>query len=458
MQLKYSLLFIMSKDLKNLIDTVDKESASRNELEETIKTLKNEIIGLKFTINEQKLSLEDFKAFTKDETEVYEELPSETQILKELVVSQRKDLIRQDNKIDELNEKLDELNVESDDPQGRKSKELISSQSLVVQLSDKNEELKEKLNNLQAPLANLQSSENRTEWDFDNEVQIENDVDIVNLKRLNFQLMEANGLLRVEVESLKTELQSGIGSENSEGLKLASNKIEVLKAEIESLKTELQCGIGLVSSEELELANNKIEILKAEIDDYQAQVTYLQENIERDSEPQQTTEGNVDEFNKLKDELLEFQKQNLVLNDMLTDLKEDDEDRESDDDIYISGAYSIPTQIPLSLFNRIYSLLNTQQKRIVKNILIQDLTSDFVEVKRDTIKMLTQIKDIDIYNAFIEMIHDKDWIIRLYVIQALSKFEDKREELIDLMKDLSTDVDVDVRELAVKVLYNITRN
>ncbi|HDZ18146.1 MAG TPA: hypothetical protein ENH75_07650 [archaeon] len=445
----------MRKKKKNSIDTVNAESVSRNELKQTNHNLKGELDVLQITINEPKLLIEDPMSFTK---EVQDELPSEIQILKEIIISQREDLSSQDNKIDQLNEKLDELKVESSDSQGKKSQEIISDQSLGVQITNENEELKEKINNLQSQLEKFQSNKSKSDWDLDEEVQIEDNAHLVNLKQLNFHLMEENGLLRVEVESLKTGLQSGIELANSKELELANNKIEDLKAEIESLKTELESGIGLESSEELKLATNKIEALKAEVDDYQAQVKYLQEINESERYTQQTTEENIDEFSKLKNELVEYQKQNLVLNDMLIDLKEDDEDRESDEEIYISEAYTIPKKIALSLFNRIYNLLNTQQKRIVKNILILDLASDYLEVKRDTIKMLSQIKDIEIYNAFIDMIHDKDWIIRLYIIKALSTFENKQDELIVLMKELSTDVDVDVRELAVKVLYNITHN
>lgn len=492
MLFNYSLFYTMRKKKKNSIDTVNAESVSRNELKQTNHNLNDELDALQITINEPKLLIEDPMSFTK---EVQDELPSEIQILKEIIISQREDLSSQDNKIDQLNEKLDELKVESSDSQGKKSQEIIYDQSLGVQITNENEELKEKINNLQSQLEKFQSNKSKSDWDLDEEVQIEDNAHLVNLKQLNFQLMEENGLLRVEVESLKNGLQSGIGLASSKELELesannkievikteieslktelengigsvrlkelelelANNKIEDLKAEIESLKTELESGIGLESSEELELATNKIEALKAEVDDYQAQVKYLQEINEGERYTQQTTEENIDEFNKLKNEVVEYQKQNLVLNDMLIDLKEDDEDRESDEEIYISEAYTIPKKIALSLFNRIYNLLNTQQKRIVKNILILDLTSDYLEVKRDTIKMLSQIKDIEIYNAFIDMIHDKDWIIRLYIIKALSTFENKQEELKILMKELSTDVDVDVRELAVKVLYNITHN
>ena len=236
--------------------------------------------------------------------------------------------------------------------------------------------------------------------------------------------MEENGLLRVEVESLKNQPRVGIEEENSG---------------------------------ELELANNKIEILMSELQDYEAQVKYLQEKLEQNESGQHYAEEDIDDLTQLKNELLEYQKQNLVLNDMVIELKDiKPELEESGKDIQDPEVYTIPHKIPLSLFYRIYNLLNEQQKNFVRDILLDDLNSDYREVKRDAIKILSQIKDIEIYEAFTEMVHDKDWIVRLYVIKALSQFENKHEELIDLMKELSKDADVDVRELAVKVLYSIT--
>ncbi|KKM79952.1 hypothetical protein LCGC14_1344730, partial [marine sediment metagenome] len=237
MLFNYSLFYTMRKKKKNSIDTVNAESVSRNELKQTNHNLKGELDVLQITINEPKLLIEDPMSFTK---EVQDELPSEIQILKEIIISQREDLSSQDNKIDQLNEKLDELKVESSDSQGKKSQEIISDQSLGVQITNENEELKEKINNLQSQLEKFQSNKSKSDWDLDEEVQIEDNAHLVNLKQLNFHLMEENGLLRVEVESLKTGLQSGIELANSKELELANNKIEDLKAEIESLKTELE--------------------------------------------------------------------------------------------------------------------------------------------------------------------------------------------------------------------------
>ncbi len=397
----------MNKDLKN-----------------EISLLEEEIAGLKFTVNEQKLLIEDLRTQLKEEAEDQDVLPSEIQILKEMFISQRKDVIRRDNQIDKLNNQIDDLeafksNIGTKNGEEINNEERIAAQRLIVQLTDENEEYKEKLNILLEKQPSIESMEG---WDFDSEN--EGNKDFVNLKQLNFQLMEENGLLRVEVESLKKQPRVGIEEENSG---------------------------------ELELGNNKIEILMSKLQDYEAQVKYLQEKLEKNESGQQYAEEDIDDLTQLKDELLEYQKQSLVLNVMapeFNDIKPELE--ESGKDIKDPEVYTIPQKIPLSLFYRIYNLLDEGQKKLVRSILLEDLNSDYREVKRDAIKILSHLPDIEIYEAFTEMIHDKDWIVRLYIIKALSKFENKHEDLIDLMKELSKDADVDVRELAVKVLYNIT--
>jgi len=401
----------MNKDLKN-----------------EISSLEEEIAGLKFTVNEQKLLIEDLRTQLKEDAEDQDELPSEIQILKEMYTSQRREVIQRDNQIDELNNQIDNLeafkrNIGTQSGEELNNEERISTQRLIVQLTDENEEYKEKLNILQTQLEKRPSIESTGALEFDEEN--EENIDVLNLKQLNIQLMEVNGLLRVEVESLKNQLGVGIEEENSG---------------------------------ELELANNKIEILMSELQDFEAQVKYLQEKLEQNESGQQyAAEEDIDDLTQLKEELLEYQKQSLVLNVMepeFNDIKPELE--ESEKVIQEPDVYTIPQKIPVSLFYRIYNLLNERQKNLVRDILLDDLNSDYRDVKRDAIKILSQIKDIEIYKAFTEMVHDKDWIVRLYVIKALSKFENKHEELIDLMKELSKDADVDVRELAVKVLYSIT--
>lgn len=418
----------MSKDLKHLIDSVEKKVLSRSELELKFQKKKEEVNHLKFTIKEQKLLIEDLKSQVKDEEIDQGELPSEIQILKDIIFSQRKYLNRRDNNINDLNKEIDELtalleNEEKIDFREKNNEELISTQKLLLQLTDENEEYKNQIKHLQTQLDEMQYNTRKVDNIEDDNIQIEENEEFVNIKRLNFHLMEENGTLRIEIESLKTKIQEDIEE---------------------------------TTLEELKLANDKIRILTLELEDYEAQVKYLQNHLEKDSQPLESNREDISEFNKMKEELLDYQRQNLVLNDTVIDLKNDKLNEESIEEINTSEFYTIPKKIPLSLFNRVYNLLDDRQKKIVKKILIKDLKSEYNEVKINAVKILSQIKDAQIYEAFLEMIHDKNWMVRLYIIKALSKFESKYTELIDLMKELSRDLDVDVRELAIKVLYNIT--
>jgi HEAT repeat protein len=88
--------------------------------------------------------------------------------------------------------------------------------------------------------------------------------------------------------------------------------------------------------------------------------------------------------------------------------------------------------------------------------LISDLKSKNSETKSNAIKILSQIKNDKIYDAFIEIIDDQDWIVRYNLIKALEKFEKKTEEFKNLLKKLTKDTDVDVRELAGRILNNFS--
>ena len=82
----------MSKDLKDLIDSVEKETKSRAELEHIINSLKEEINRLEFTSKEQKLLIENLRSQMKDEDLEHIKLPSEIDVLKDMITSQRKEL------------------------------------------------------------------------------------------------------------------------------------------------------------------------------------------------------------------------------------------------------------------------------------------------------------------------------------------------------------------------------
>ncbi|HEC39426.1 MAG TPA: hypothetical protein ENI29_14395, partial [bacterium] len=92
----------MSKDFKNLINIVEKETKTLSELEATINSLREENNRLKLTIQEQKLQIKDQESKISISLS---DLPSELDILKEMILTQRKDLEQKDEKIENLNNK-----------------------------------------------------------------------------------------------------------------------------------------------------------------------------------------------------------------------------------------------------------------------------------------------------------------------------------------------------------------
>jgi len=486
----------MDKDLKDLIDTVEIETKTRAQLESQIKSMKEEINRLKFTIKEQHLLIEeqgDQISFAQSD------IPSEINILKEMIASQRKDLIKRDENIEKLYDKIEELTSqrEQDELKSVESKndELIEAQELILKLSEESEEYRNQIEDLKNQLESLKSE--KIELEETNKTQTEENEEMVNIKRLNFQLMEQNGLLRVEIESLKAKLQERGKAVNSEELKLANKKIadltaeievlntktkekaeavsteeidsankkiETLTSELEKLNAQMQEKIESAKSEELELANKKIEALSLQIEDYDAQLKFLQKELENHPEPAILSTEDALEYAKIqeqyentKSELLKSQEETDLLKKKLSELETEKMGLIDIEKTTNSIAYDFPEHFQITLFKRMYSLLDDNKKQVIVNALIKDLNSQNNQIRRTSIKLLSEIRDKRVYDTFLQLIHDEDWLIRYNLIKALSKFDFESEEFSKLLKELLKDSDVDVRELAAKMLNEISK-
>ena len=450
----------MSKDLKDLINSVEKETQSHAELEKTIHSLKEEIDRLEFTVQEQKLLIENLRNQMKDEEIEQAKLPSEMDVLKDIIMSQRKELGDRDNLIDSLNDKMFELSSGLESNGELDSKEFINAQKLIIQLTDEKEKFKDRVEELEKQLIETRSEESEDEDWLDDGTRTKENEELINFKRLNFQLMEENGLLRIEIESLKSKFQQRLEEEISEILESVNEKNAVLSSELESVKVKFQEHIEK-SSEELEVANGKIEILTSELEDYEAQVKFLQEQLGESSEPTIITTEDALQFTEMREELdivksklLDSQKNNQALNEILSDLKQKLSSNEIEK---ILIGQIAPEKVHLPLFYRMYNLFDENKKIKVINSLIQDLQSNNSETKRNAIRILSVIKNNIVYNAFLEMLNDKDWLVRYSIIKALSKFEKRSEELKPILKKFSRDSDVDVRELALRIFDDLSQ-
>ncbi|MFW9988069.1 MAG: HEAT repeat domain-containing protein [Candidatus Odinarchaeota archaeon] len=421
----------MNKNFIDKINTIEKESKAIAELEKKIQSLEEEINRQRFTIKEQKLLIENLRNQMKNEDIEKAELPSEIDILKEIITSQRQELDKKNKKIEKLNDKLFELNAGLDSEENLKTKyiesdEFLETQKLILQLTNENENQKNQIEYLKTQIDELQSEKILIEKRIEKNTAAKIDDEINNFKRLNFHLMEENGLLRGEIESLKRKL---------------------------NVQTEI------ATSEEFALANNKISILTSEIEDLEAQVKYLQENQKEKDEPIIISTEDALEFAKLRDnfditeaELLKQKNENQNLKDIINELKTNMIIYKQKTEIEIPKIKNLSKHMEKSLFFRMYILLDEYNKHKVINYLIEDLKTGNYQVKRNSIKILSVLKNKKVYDTFLKMINDKDWIIRYFIIKALSTFEDKNNELKYIFKGFLNDADVDVRELAIKIL------
>ncbi|MFW9824245.1 MAG: HEAT repeat domain-containing protein [Candidatus Thorarchaeota archaeon] len=409
----------MGKDLKDLINTVEKETKSIAELGAIINSLNEEINRLNGIIDEQKKLINVQPGSIPLDVS---NIPSEVDTLKELVASQRQELIKRDEINEQLHDQIDELMIKIGQtsegvPLFERNEDLVEAKKLILKLTEENEKLFNEVEELKTE--NLESED--SEYLESDQEFIEDIEEIVNIKRLNFQLMEENGLLRVEVESLKSKLKEKVNE---------------------------------INSEELKLANNKIEALMVELEDYQAQNLYLQQKLETEIVPKEIQPYTTNEFNNLKEELKRYQNEIQKLKNNLFEL-EQKTTIPYEKEVYNTVVFNYPKHYQISLFNRMFKLLNETDKNIVVNSLIKDLESKNNDVKRVVLKILCEIKEEKVFKTFLELLHDKDWVIRFNVIKALNNFGFDSSVFKDSLKKLTKDTDIDVRELAVKVLEDL---
>ncbi|MHA2182633.1 MAG: HEAT repeat domain-containing protein, partial [Promethearchaeota archaeon] len=162
----------------------------------------------------------------------------------------------------------------------------------------------------------------------------------------------------------------------------------------------------------------------------------------------------TDEFNKIKEDLAKYQNENQRLNNVLLKLDQNN-GKQLGDTNYNSVIFNFPKQFQTTLFKRMYNLLDETGKKNIIDMLIQDLKHRNNDVKRVVLKILCEMREEKVYDAFLGLLQDEDWVIRYNGIKALTNFGFESKTFKDLLKKLTTDMDIDVRELAVKVLESM---
>ncbi len=199
----------MSRDLKDLIENAEVDDKTRAELEMKVETLSEKIKRLNKIIEDQEILLNEWQNSVENKTDV----PIDVQILKDMIVSQRQDLVQKNEHIEILKDQIAELD---------------DARTLISQLMDENE------------LYRANES---------------------NTKRMIQELMKQNEEYQKETESLKLRLNSRAKEQsipsNSQELLVANKKIEELTREasesqsmIKYLQQELE-RVKRISSEHI---------------------------------------------------------------------------------------------------------------------------------------------------------------------------------------------------------------
>ncbi|MBA7519636.1 Chromosome partition protein Smc [subsurface metagenome] len=464
----------MSKELKDLIDSVDCTNKAHSDMETIISRLTEEVQRLNFTIDEQKIIIQNQKTKLSEFKE--NNTPEDIFVLKDLVTNQRQDIIKKEKDIEILQQTIAEISKEFENAQTfqEENEELIYTNKVIVQLTEENETNRLEIESLNNKIKELQEELLFKEGDIGEENQ-----DLINAKKLIFQLTEENGISRVQIESLKQEL--------------------------EGLKTNLQENDAAKTQyiHELDESNKIIDQLTFDNDQYHEKVNYLQQKIEETVKfhEQASSEGVEigDNLEELKGNLLRLEVENTELKDIintnisiieslkqkieefLKNISERDEELENLDvklqkienankqlsDLIVElkvreeqvfdniEPVIIPDQIvfenfPPTLFFKMYKELTNDSKDVIVAQLVEDLSRSNRDLRTYAIKVLSFIKGPKVFDAFKGLVKDDDWIVKLYLIKALQNFENI--EKVDMLKELQRDKDIDVREAAIDML------
>jgi len=500
----------MSRELRNLIESIDSANQAHSDLVTVIKYLKEEVQRLNLRVNEQKRIIKNqgIKISEFDDSDI----PEDVLILKELITNQREDINKKDNHIKILEQNIEELTNSLDltNISNGTNEELNQANILITQLKDENkkekidnETLKKKIEKLENEGIFLASGMKNDEYQ-----------ELIDAKKIIFQLTEVNGLNGVKIESLKAEhkelreklQEATTANENYQNeVNLANHEIEhltidlnetqekvtFLKNKIDSLQTQDDEELTKLRNDsrtidELldiisELETDKVHFLQ-EVNAKDKRILDLKESKEafkeRIMEQEKLMTEQETEFNRLLDEkesqlgskskdLIRIENANQQLNELIIELKNQEEKLMKQQKgaspkltppvtpLLVTPVAPPFNSLPQNLFLMMFHLLDNDNKNRIIDQLIDDSSHPEREIKTSAIKLLSLINSEKTFQALKNLIQDPDWIVKLYLIKAFFKFDNP--EVISLLSKFRSDQDPDVRETADRILEKLKR-
>jgi len=379
----------MDNNIKDLIDEVEKENTTRAKMEHENQFLKEEIKRLKFTIKEQSMIIEEQEKNIRKQSTI----PDDIEILRDIIQNQRENLEKKSRNIDNLKFNIDNLMIELQELRRESSDkvskdELISANNKIEDLKERNSKQSIEINKLKSEIAIL---EEKPQQDLIKEQLTKAETRIKQLESRNDDLIAQIDYFQNELDKSTLTIKSINQTRNNllDEIQSYKGKIKDLNSEIESMKTEVETG---------ELKNKELEEMKLN----------LNERME-----------------KLIDASKDFKyKSNYNLSYQPLD------------------KYS-----PIRLIERILNLMNKENKQKIIDSLISDLSHSNLEIRTLAVIILGMTRSDAAFNALKKWKNDDNWIVRYYLVKALSKY-DKKEGLRQIMLEFLQDKDIDVKELA----------
>jgi len=472
----------MSKDLKDLIDSVDSANQAQSDLETMNRELKEDVQRLNFTIDEQRRIIEDQKS--KLSNFPNGNIPEDMSVLKELVTQQRQDIIKKDKDVEILQHTISEITVELENVQKyEENEELIYASKVIVQLTEENENFRLKVEELNITLANLQKESVNYK-----EVSDEGGSDLLEAKKLIIQLTEENGISRVQIANFQQELENlNQQNQENEALKnqfsrelIETNKIidqltydnDQYHAKVNYIQQKLEETLKLQeelpkidgTNSELEELNKILFELEIENNNLKQRNTDIEKKLgeeinfrtQKISDLRDKVLEKEEEFNKATLTLRKIENSNKQLSDLIVELKVLQDHKGKSIEFKSTSKGIMYEDLPPNLFFKMYRLLSEDDKTSVVNQLIDDLNSEIRDFRTYAIKVLSVIKGNRVFEVLKEIINDDDWIVKLYLIKAFRNFNEA--DTIPLLKKLLEDKDIDVREAAISMLSEIKQS
>ena len=481
----------MSKDLKDLIDSVDSANKKHSDLEARITYLMEEVQRLNFTVSEQKKIIQKQKSKLSENN-----IPEDITVLKDLVTEQRQDIIKKDKDIEILQQTIADISTELENLQKfeGENEELIYANKEIVQLTEENQAYRNQVEDLSNALKELQDRKDETTIGTGEESP-----ELIDAKKLIIKLTEENGINLVQIESSRQEIEELKRKEQeSEALKIQysqelneANKIidqlifdnDQYHEKVNYLQQKLEETVKLQEEQfkeveertDFEDINQKLFDLEVENNDLKNIINTNIAIIENLKQKNQDRENKLEEKAKIEDQKLDDLRQkalekdeelnnlnlklqkietaNIQLSDLIVELKVLEDNIEDRVELVTIPKQTVFENYPPTLFFKMYKMLSNDNKTLIVDQLIANLKSSNRDSKTYAIKVLSAINGPKIFDELKGLIKDDDWIVKLYLIKALRNF--KYSETTELLKDLQKDGDPDVREAAIEMLSKL---